>query len=249
VVSRLALVIAALCAVVVIGAIALLVARRDAEAPRSAPAAGAASAVAPSAGAAASPSPADAAAPAPLPGPAPVAPPGPAAVPELGTLRIESDVEGASVFLDRRYLGEAPVTAEAIPPGPHQVNVSAQGFDGISETIDVEPGPRSLMYRLREVRLDAAVPVVHRHGVGSCRGRLVATPDGIRFEADEGEDGFSVALGAVEAFEVDYLENALRLQIRNGRRYDFRDPDGDADRLFVVHRDVEQARQRLGALP
>ncbi len=158
-------------------------------------------------------------------------------------------MEGASVFLDRRYLGTAPVTAGDVPPGQHQINVSAEGFDGISETIDVEPGPRSLAYRLRDVRLDASVSVVHRHGIGSCRGRLSATPDGIRFEADQGDDSFSVALADLETFEVDYLENALRLQVRNGRRYDFRDPEGNADRLFVFHRDVARARERIETAP
>ena len=28
-------------------------------------------------------------------------------------------------------------------------------------------------------------------------------------------------------------------------RYDFTDPDGNADRLFVFHRDVDKARERL----
>jgi len=32
---------------------------------------------------------------------------------------------------------------------------------------------------------------------------------------------------------------------RNGKRYDFTDPDGNADRLFVFHRDVDKARERL----
>jgi len=240
--NRGALVIAALCGVVVIGGIALLVSRRDAEAP--APAAAPESEAVPAAGGAAPPPPEDTPDTTPEPDPA-IAGSEAAATPELGTLHIDADVEGASVFIDRRYLGVVPVTAEAIAPGPHQINVSAQGVDGVSETIDVEPGPRSLTYRLREVRLDARVSVVHRHGVGSCRGVLLATPDGIRYEADEGDDSFSVALGDLETFEVDYLENALRLRVRNGRRYDFRDPDDNADRLFLFHRDVERARERL----
>jgi len=32
---------------------------------------------------------------------------------------------------------------------------------------------------------------------------------------------------------------------RNSKRYDFTDPDGNADRLFVFHRDVDKARERL----
>jgi len=244
-VNRRALAISALCGLVVLGGIVLLVSRREGGAPSAPVAPVATPAEAPAGVAPSLPRPTADLAPAPSPDPAPAAVPAPAAAPELGTLRIEADVEGASVFIDRRYLGTAPVTAEDVPPGPHQINVSAEGFDGISETIDVEPGPRSLAYRLRDVRLDASVSVVHRHGIGSCRGRLSATPGGIRFEADEGDDSFSVGLGDLETFEMDYLENALRLRVRNGRQYDFRDPDGNADRLFVFHRDVERARERL----
>src|SRR5262245_1421952 len=64
------------------------------------------------------------------------------AVAELGTLRIETDVPGAQVFIDRQFIGTAPLTAENVKPGPHRVNVTAEGFDGTAQTIDVEPGPR-----------------------------------------------------------------------------------------------------------
>ena len=50
---------------------------------------------------------------------------------------------------------------------------------------------------------------------------------------------------ALETFQVDYLDKNLRIQPRKGKRYDFTDPDGNADRLFVFHRDVERARERL----
>ena len=46
-------------------------------------------------------------------------------------------------------------------------------------------------------------------------------------------------------FQVDYLSKNLRVQPRKGKRYDFTDPDGNADRLFVFHRDVDRARERL----
>ena len=35
------------------------------------------------------------------------------------------------------------------------------------------------------------------------------------------------------------------LQLKKGKKYDFTDPDGNADRLFVFHRDVDKARARL----
>ncbi len=167
------------------------------------------------------------------------------AAPTAGTLRIDSDVPGALVFIDREYIGATPVTAPNVKPGAHRLNVSAQGYEGIAETIEVAPGPRDIVVRLKDVRLDAAIDVVHKHRIGSCKGRLIATPRGLRYETANRDDAFSAALLDLGTFQVDYLEKHLRVSPRNGKRYDFTDPDGNADRLFVFHRDVEKARERL----
>lgn len=181
--------------------------------------------------------------------PAPASSSAPAApietVAELGTLRIDADVPRAQVFIDRQFVGTTPLTAERVKPGTHQINVTAEGFDGIAQTIDVEPGPRDLSFRFREVRLDAALAVVHKHRIGSCRGRLVATVDGIRYETADKEDGFTAPFSDLEAFQVDYQDRNLHIKLRKGKQFNFTDPDGNADRLFVFHRDVEKARQRL----
>ena len=174
-----------------------------------------------------------------------VAPAPAATAPESATLTIVSDVPGAQVFLDRKFVGTAPATATDVPPGSHQLNVSAPGFDAHVETLDVTPGAREVNVRFREVRLDASIEVVHKHRIGSCRGRLVATPQGLRYETTDKADGFATPLPDLETFQVDYLAKNLRIQPRRGRRYDFADPDGNADRLFVFHRDVDRARERL----
>jgi hypothetical protein len=171
------------------------------------------------------------------------------ATPAKGTLSISSDVPDAQVFLDRKFIGAAPVTASDIVPGSHQLNVSAPGFDPHVETINVEAGLREISVRFRVVKLDAAIHVVHKHRFGSCRGQLVATPEGIRYDTDDKEDGFRASLREIETLQVDYLNKNLRVQLRQGRRYDFTDPDGNADRLFVFHRDVERARERLRTVP
>lgn len=178
------------------------------------------------------------------------APPAPAGVevaPDSGTLRIETDVPNAQVFLDRQFIGTAPVTAANVKPGTHQLNVSAEGFEGIARSIDVEPGARDLMIRFREVKLDARVAVVHKHRMGSCRGELVATPQGLQYTTDDKEDRFTAAMADLEQFQVDYQEKNLRVKVRRGKQYNFTDPDGNADRLFVFHRDVDKARQRLAS--
>ena len=178
--------------------------------------------------------------PSPAPAPAPVEAPA-----EAGILHIESDVPGARVFIDREYIGATPVTAQNVKAGTHVLNVSVQGYDGIADTIEVSPGSRDILIRLKEVHLDSKIDVVHKHRVGSCKGRLVATPQGVRYETTNKDDAFSSALLDLETFDVDYLEKNLRVKPRKGKRYDFTDPEGSADRLFVFHRDVEKARERL----
>jgi hypothetical protein len=49
----------------------------------------------------------------------------------------------------------------------------------------------------------------------------------------------------LETFTVDYLKKSLRVKRRGGRTWNFEDPNGQADPLFVFHRDVDKARARL----
>jgi len=185
--------------------------------------------------------------PAAAPAPAPAAPAGVEVVPDAGSLRIETDVPNAQVFLDRQFIGTAPVTAANVKPGPHQLNVSAEGFDGIARSIEVEPGSKDLMIRFKEVKLDARIAVVHKHRIGSCKGELTATPQGLQYTTDDKDDRFTVALADLEQFQVDYQEKNLKVKVRRGKQYNFTDPDGNADRLFVFQRDVDKARQRLAS--
>jgi hypothetical protein len=167
------------------------------------------------------------------------------AAPTMGILHFESDIPGASVFLDREPLGVTPVTAPSVKPGPHRLNVSLPGYDMILETIEVTPGPRDIVINFKEVRLDAKIDVVHKHRFGSCKGTLVATQRGFKYETANKDDAFAVALMEVESLQIDYLEKRLRVVLKGGKRFDFGDPEDNADRLFVFHRDVEKARERL----
>jgi len=163
----------------------------------------------------------------------------------MGTLSIDSDVPGAQVFIDRVFIGATPVIAPNVKPGTHRLNVSAPGYEGVVETVDIVPGPRDIVIKLKDVRLDATIAVLHRHRIGSCRGQLIATPQGLRYQTADKDDGFSVPLQDLDSFQVDYLAKQLKLKLQKGKQYEFTDPDGNADRLFVFHRDVEKARERL----
>ncbi|MSO56549.1 MAG: PEGA domain-containing protein [Acidobacteria bacterium] len=179
------------------------------------------------------------------PKPAPPAPAAPAEEAPGGTLHIDSDVAGAQVFIDRQYIGATPLTAPNVSPGTHQLNISAQGYNGIAQSIDVEPGPREFLFKFKEVRLDLAIDVLHKHRIGTCKGRLSATPQGLRYDTTNKDDAFRLPLPDLQMFEVDYQAKVLRVQSKKGKRYEFTDPEGSADRLFVFHRDVDAARKRL----
>ena len=159
------------------------------------------------------------------------------------TLRVDADVPGANVFLDRKFLGTTPVETRDFTPGPHRLNVSADGYDMYAETIELPPSSHEVMVRFKEVRLDERVEVVHKHGVGSCRGRLVATTAGLRYEADKASDSFEAPLASLEPLQVDYLERNLRVKKKGGKTWNFTAESADA--LLAFQKAVEKARRRM----
>jgi len=158
--------------------------------------------------------------------------------------RIDSDVPGAQVFLDREFLGTTPVDVVGIAPGKHRLNVSTEGYEMHAEDIEVASPPDDIMVRFKVVRLDETLVVIHKHGIGSCQGRLIATPAGLRYETSNRKHAFSVTLDQLERFEVDYLKKNLQVRLRGGKKYNFTHPEGSADALLVFHREVEKIRTR-----
>jgi hypothetical protein len=158
-------------------------------------------------------------------------------------LSVTADVPGAQVFLDRKFVGQTPLRIPDVEPGRHRLNVSAEGYDGYSEDIQVVAGTNEITVRFKEVHLDESLAVKHRHGVGSCEGRLMASTSGLRYQTDHDKDSFSIAFASLEPLEVDYLKKNLRVKVRGGRTYNF--TAEDADDLLVFQREVEAARDRL----
>lgn len=173
--------------------------------------------------------------------PAPPPPAGP-------TLVVETDVPGASVFVDRKYLGTTPLRTTEVTPGTHQLNVSATGEEGIAQTIQIaDAGDTSVSLRFRDLRLHASVAIVHKHTMGSCEGTLTATPAGLTYATSNRKDAFSFPLHDLEIFEIDYLKKVLKVKQRRGKTWNFTDRNDNADKLFVFHRDVTKAREKMAA--
>jgi hypothetical protein len=181
----------------------------------------------------------------------PAAPPPPEPVaPTAGELTIDSDVSGAMVFLDRKYIGIAPVTAKDVTPGKHHLNVTAEGYDGHSESIEVVAGPATVTVTFKEIRLFETIDVVHKHAMGSCEGTLLADRQGVRYNTTNKDDAFALTFSEIDTFEVDYLKKNLRIKKRGGKQYNFTTKAENADPLFVFHRDVDKVRQQVaGSAP
>ena len=176
--------------------------------------------------------------------PEPAAPPPPAGP----TLIVESDVPGASVFVDRKFVGTTPLRTTEVPGGSHQINASVTGEEGLAQTIEVaEAGETTITLKFKEVRLNVSVAVVHKHGMGSCEGRLVGTVDGLRYDTSNKKDAFSIAFSQLESFDIDYLKKELKVKQKGGKNWNFTDKSENADKLFVFHRDVTKAREKLAA--
>lgn len=169
----------------------------------------------------------------------------PPAVPALAMprFRVTSDVVGADVFIDRKFVGKTPFESFHVSLGFHRVNVSAPGYEGFVYDVVIGEGLTSLDAAFTVLMLDQRIAVVHKHDQGECEGELVADLDGIRYRT-AGEDGFSVELDGFDEFRVDYLAHTLHLTVRGGRAYDFTDREANADTLFIFHREVEKVRER-----
>ena len=169
--------------------------------------------------------------------PAPKTPPAPVEAPAgLGTLRIDSWCRRcSSIGSSSARRRSSPRTRSA--PGGHQLMCQRRRR---ATSIDVAAGQREIVVTQREVRPGV---VGRRHpqaGVGSCRVCRDASGASVRDQ----QPGRFVRGGVpyFETFQVDYLAKNLRLKLPKDRQFNFTDPEGNADRLFVFHRDVENAR-------
>jgi len=127
---------------------------------RAVPAAPAASSTATTGIAASAPVAADAAR-SPTDAPQPVAAPA-AAVSSNGRLQVRSTPPGATVLIDGRRLGTAPLTVDRISPGTHRVQV-VNGTSSTEQSVTIEPGSlTSLLIPVTQLEgwVNVSAPVV-----------------------------------------------------------------------------------------
>lgn len=68
-------------------------------------------------------------------------------------LQVGSQPEGATVFLDDRYLGVTPLSADVQADGPHLLRIEKRGFAAWRESIQIGPGPTRVQAELAPAAL------------------------------------------------------------------------------------------------
>ncbi|MDO8837155.1 MAG: protein kinase [Vicinamibacterales bacterium] len=177
---------------------------------------------------------------------APVAPPPP---PPRGTLVVESDTPGASVYMDDQLLGQAPIRTSALEAGSYRLRATLEGEDDITRVVDLgTSGETTVFLRFKEVRLRVAIPVVHKHGGGgSCEGRLSASLAGLTYDTPNRNDAFSMTFDELERFQMDLPSKTLTVKKRGGRTWNFTDRNASPETLAQFHARVVKAREKLAA--
>jgi len=84
-------------------------------------------------------------------------------------------------------------------------------------------GETSLTLKFKEVRLNASVAVVHKHGIGSCEGRLTATPGGIRYETDNQEGRVRLRVEGPRDLRDRLPEEGTEGEAARGKTWNFTD--------------------------
>ena len=161
----------------------------------------------------------------------------------LGSLVVDADVPGAMVFLDRNFKGNTPLTIGDLRPGDYRLTVSAEGHEVQNRSVTVARRPVEVRFDLvaEVATLAVQIELVHKHRFGSCTGVLHAGPEGFDYRTDH-KDAFQLPFARVEEFELDYVDNNLRLKVLRGRTYNFESPSEDRDALFVFHQAVTEYR-------
>ncbi len=162
------------------------------------------------------------------------------------SLSVQSDIPGATVFLDRRYKGTTPVTIKDVMAGEHQLTVSVDGYEMYAEKVTITTGHRNVRIDFKQSVADfnESIPVIHKHSFGKCQGVLMADANGLRYVTDH-KDSFAIPYGSLERFEVDYIKTNMNLKVQKGRNYNFTAQSGDADALFLFHKNVQSFLGKL----
>jgi hypothetical protein len=82
---------------------------------------------------------------------------------KAGTLVVDSEPQGAAVFVDNVLKGKTPCTLDGIAPGTMTVVVELEGYASKDKELNIQPGEtQALQFKLERARADAVTAVALR---------------------------------------------------------------------------------------
>ena len=139
-------------------------------------------------------------------------------------------------------LGAVWYVLRVAPAAPEPSSGAARAVPAASATPDTPPGAP-----VEAPVAVATLDVVHKHKLGSCRGRLSATAAGLRYESSRPGDGFDVPRAAVERLAADARKKLLVVKLRGGRTYNFTEAGGRTEPLQAFQKAFASTPPRAGA--
>jgi hypothetical protein len=135
---------------------------------------------------------------------------------------------------------EAPAETPAMPDERQTPAAGARGTTARptkpAATAGSAPAPTST------ARVDARLPVVHKHRFGDCQGTLRAVSGTLTYSTDHTEDAFRVPFAELDEFELDSDKKNLRIR-RDGKTWNFTTRGETGPALSTFHTEAARLRR------
>jgi hypothetical protein len=137
----------------------------------------------------------------------------------------------------------APAPAETPAKTPAEAPVQRPAASAAAPTPVSYRGAATTPATPPPARVDARLPVLHKHRFGDCQGTLRAVPGTLTYATSHKEDAFRVAFAEVEAFELDADKKNLRIRSRGGKTWNFTTRDETGAALTAFHKEAARLRR------
>lgn len=147
---------------------------------------------------------------------------------------VVQSVAGAQVVIDGRPVGQTDsngrLEISRAPAGEHTVEVVAnKPYNNFKQKVKLSPGSVTTI----AAKLQASMPVEHKHAFGSCNGTLIVDESRVHYQASNGNDSFDAPLTSVKKAGPADSGKGFYLEIAGAKRYVFHAPAAAEDLQII----------------
>ena len=121
-----------------------------------------------------------------------------------GTLRVKTDASAVDVYLDRKLQGSTPLSLPNVPAGAHELMLVKDGYQDHVQKVEVRAGETVKLFIVMKAdeeplpELPVEYPVMHRHALGFCVGKLTVSSDAVDYKSSNSHDAFHIPIREVQ---------------------------------------------------